>query len=122
MEEIGRVGALLHFEIKSLQESFKNLGFFLKPDNYQNQDWKWLLAKIEKKLNHWSHKWLSRARRLVLIKSVLMAVPVYWASLMWVPKGILASIDKLCSRFLWAGSKVEHVTPWVAWEKIVRPK
>ena len=41
---------------------------------------------------------------------------------MWVPKGILASIDKLCSRFLWARSKVEHVTPWVAWDKISRPK
>ena len=51
-----------------------------------------------------------------------MAVPVYWASLIRVPKGILASIDKLCSRFLWAVSKVEHMTPWVAWDKIVRPK
>ena len=51
-----------------------------------------------------------------------MAILVYWASLSWVPKGILASIDKLCSKFLWAGSKLEHVTPWVAWDKITRPK
>eukprot|EP00253_Pinus_taeda_P029586 PITA_29586 len=122
LEESGRVGALLPFEIKSLQESFKYLGFLLKPDTYRVQDWKWLLIKIEKKLNFWSHKWLSQAGRLVLIKTVLIAIPVYWASLMWVTKGILASIDKLCSRFLWAGSKVEHVTPWVAWDKISRPK
>ena len=77
LEESGRVGALLPFEIKSLQESFKYLGFLLKPDTYQVQDWKWLLIKIEKKLNLWSHKWLSRAERLVLIKTVLMAIPVY---------------------------------------------
>jgi len=51
-----------------------------------------------------------------------MAIPVYWASLSWVPKGILTSIEKLCSEFLWAGSKSERVTPWIAWGKIARPK
>lgn len=55
-EEVGRVEALLQFEVKSLQDKFKYLGFFLKLDKYGNHDWKWLLAKIEKKLNHWSFK------------------------------------------------------------------
>ncbi len=58
----------------------------------------------------------------MLIKYVLMTVPIYWASLTWVPKGILSSIDKLCSRFLWAGSKSEKVTPWIAWDKVAHPK
>eukprot|EP00253_Pinus_taeda_P020431 PITA_20431 len=96
---------VLNFEVKVLEDTFKYLGFLLKPDNYRIKDWNWILAKIESNLKHWSFKWLSRAGRLVLIKSVLMVVPVYWASLTWVPKGILTSIDKLCSRFLWAGSK-----------------
>jgi len=51
-----------------------------------------------------------------------MAVPVFWASLTWVPKGVLSQIDKVCSRFLWAGSKSEKVTPWIAWDKVARPK
>ena len=59
---------------------------------------------------------------MVLIKSVVMEILVYWASLIWMPKSILMKINKICSRFLWAGSKSEHVTPWVAWEKLVRPK
>ena len=65
---------------------------------------------------------MSRAGRLVLIKSVLMEIPVYWASLSWVPKGILSSIDKLCRNFLWIGTKQDKVSPWVAWDKISKSK
>ena len=53
------------------------MGFYLKPNAYRNNDWFWLLRKIEKKLVAWSHKWLSRTDRLVLVKVVLEAVPVY---------------------------------------------
>ena len=70
----------------------------------------------------WSHKWLSRAGRLVLVKAVLEAIPVYWMSLTWIPKGILESIRRICFRFLWSGKKEEQVTPWVNWKRIVVPK
>eukprot|EP00253_Pinus_taeda_P009549 PITA_09549 len=74
------------------------------------------------KISHWSFKWLSRAGRLTLIKSVLLAIPVYWAALTWVPKGTMDKIRRLCSRFLWDGSKENSVLPWVGWDKVVRPK
>eukprot|EP00253_Pinus_taeda_P015495 PITA_15495 len=121
-ELVRRVESVLNFEVKSLEDSFKYMGFFLKPDNYMIKYWNWILAKLESKLKHWSYKCLSRAGRLVLIKSALMEIPIYWASLTWVPKGILNSIDKLCSKFLWARSKFERVTLWIAWDKIARPK
>lgn len=59
---------------------------------------------------------------MTLIKSVLLVIPVYWAALTWVPKGILEKIKRICCRFLWVGSKEESVLPWVAWEKVARPK
>eukprot|EP00253_Pinus_taeda_P026386 PITA_26386 len=43
-------------------------------------------------------------------------------SLTWVPKGILEKIGRICNRFLWVGSKEDSVLPWVAWEKVARPK
>ena len=51
-----------------------------------------------------------------------MAIPVFWAMLAWVPRNILSRVHKLCSKFLWAGSKEEKVLPWVAWDRISRPK
>ena len=81
-----------------------------------------MVANIEARIYHWSFKWLSRAGRLTLIKSVLLAIPVYWVALTWVPKGILEKIRIICSRFLWVGSKEDLVLPWIAWEKVARPK
>jgi len=59
---------------------------------------------------------------LTLIKSVLLAIPVYWAALTWVPKGVLDKIRRICSKFLWAGVKESSVLPWVAWDKLAIPK
>ena len=70
----------------------------------------------------WSHKWLSRARRLVLVKSVLEAIPIYWMYLSWIPKGILEVTRRICLRFLWSGKKETEVTPWVSWKRVVVPK
>ena len=82
-----------------LDEGLKYLGFSLKANLYRKQDWLWLVGKVEKRLMVWSHKWLSRAGRLVLVKAVLEAIPVYWMSLSWIPKGILERIRRICFRF-----------------------
>eukprot|EP00253_Pinus_taeda_P016263 PITA_16263 len=49
-------------------------------------------------------------------------MPVFWAALTWIPKGTLHKIKKLYNRFLWSGSKEDSILPWVAWDKIARPK
>lgn len=106
-----------------LEDGLKYLGLNLKPNDYQKHDWKWLLEKLEKRIFSWSHKWLSRAGWLVLVKSVLEAILVYWMSFSWIPKGILEAARKiLCSRFLWSGKEESHVTPWVRWDCIALPK
>ena len=70
----------------------------------------------------WSHKWFSRAGRLVLVKAVLEAIPVYWMSLSYIPKGILERIRRICFIFLWSGKKDDQTTPWVNWKRIATPK
>jgi hypothetical protein len=75
-------------------EGMKYLGFSLKPNNYSKRDWQWLCLKLKKdctpgKIDGYP------ACRLVLVKSVLEAIPVYWTSLAWVPKGILEKISQL---------------------------
>ena len=71
----------LPFQVGGLDVSLKYLGFQLKPNAYQKGDWMWLIAKIEKRIKGWSHRWLSWAGRLDLVKSVLEAIPFYWMAL-----------------------------------------
>eukprot|EP00253_Pinus_taeda_P033361 PITA_33361 len=120
--ECSQITAILPFDVHTMDSPFKYLGFWLKPNSYKKQDWNWLVAKIEAKIGHWSFKWLSRAGRLTLVNSVLQAMPIFWAALTWIPKGILHKIKRICSRFLWSGAKENSVLPWVAWDKIARPK
>eukprot|EP00253_Pinus_taeda_P036521 PITA_36521 len=122
VQERGRLHSVLPFQPSTLELPFKYLGFWLKPNDYKKEDWNWLIPKIESRISHWSFKWLSKAGRLTLIKSVLLAFPVYWVALTWVPKGTMDKIRRLCSRFLWDGSKENSVLPWVGWDKVARPK
>jgi hypothetical protein len=77
------------FNQRTLDEGLKYLGFHLKQNCYEKEDWTWIIEKLEKRLKSWSFRWLSREGRLILIKSVLEAILVYWMSLAWIPKGIL---------------------------------
>eukprot|EP00253_Pinus_taeda_P001598 PITA_01598 len=86
--ECSRISNLFPYQIQPLDSPFKYLGFWLKPDSYKKEDWNWIIAKLESRISHWSFRWLSRAGRVTLIKSVLLAIPVYWAALTWIPKGL----------------------------------
>lgn len=99
-QEKAHISSVFPFDMCNMETPFKYLGFWLKPNDYKKKDWNWLIVKIEARVTHWSYKWLSRAGRLTLIKSVLLAMPVYWAALTWVPKGILDKIRRICCRFL----------------------
>jgi hypothetical protein len=98
----------LPFQVFDLDEGLKYLGFQLKPNDYRKTDWLWLIAKLEKILKVWSHRWLSRAGRLVLVKAVLEAIPVYWMSLSWIPKGILEKVRRLVFLICGRGTKIKR--------------
>ena len=59
---------------------------------------------------------------MVLIKAVLQSIPVYWASIAYIPKGILTKIRKKCFAFLWTASKQNNGIPLVKWTNIDLPK
>lgn len=110
------------YSIHPLDRGLKYLGFWLKPTCQRIADWVRLVTKLEKRLNCWTHRYLSRAGRLVLIKSILEATPVFWMALAWIPRHILARLQKLCNRYLWTGNQDKHIFSWISWQKIALPK
>ena len=59
---------------------------------------------------------------MVLIKAMLQSIPVYWASIAYIPKGILTKIRKKCFTFLWIANKQNNGIPLVKWINIAQPK
>jgi hypothetical protein len=110
------------FQVIHFGEGLKYLGNMLKPNGYKQQDWSWLISKVEKRIQFWCNHWLSRSDRLTLVKLVLEAIPVYWQYLAHIPKGILEKIRKICFRFLWSGKEGQESIHWMKWKSIARPK
>ena len=61
-----------------------------------------VLDRIRARLAGWKGRLLSIAGRRVLVRSVLSALPTFALTVLKVPKKILAEVDKIRRRFLWA--------------------
>ena len=96
-----------------LQLLIKYLGIPLGANLRHERPWVPLLGKVAKKLSSWKSIVLSRAGRLVLIKSVHNSLPLYYMGLSKVPKKVLEKLVGIQRRFLWAGSDGRRGIPLV---------
>nr|KYP48574.1 hypothetical protein KK1_029725 [Cajanus cajan] len=55
--------------------------------------WQPVVREVEKKLSKWKSKLLSFGGRLVLLKSVLHSIPIYFFSFFKAPKGIISHLS-----------------------------
>jgi hypothetical protein len=124
MEESGMVPfkEIFSFSYVPIENGFKYLGYFLKPNCYKADDWRWLIKKFEKRIDHWCNRWLSLGGRLVLIKAVLVSQPVYWMSMAVVPNSVLVKLRQLIFSFLWSGCSERKRLHLCNWDTIARPK
>lgn len=83
-----------------------------------NSIWKPVLDRISKRLVAWKARLLSRAGRLVLIKSILNSIPLYYLSLFKIPKGIVDKIISMQRHFFWCNHVNKKGLPLVKWELI----
>ncbi|KAL2243059.1 UNVERIFIED_CONTAM: hypothetical protein Sindi_0423900 [Sesamum indicum] len=79
-----------------------------------------LLLKIDERITGWEGLALSYAERVQIIKSVLMALSVYWASAFILLKGVIKDIEKRLWSFLWKGTGSSGYTK-VAWKEVCKP-
>ncbi|XP_056690403.1 uncharacterized protein [Spinacia oleracea] len=97
------------------------LGFPLtdkRPTKNQTLD---ICRKIKNKLASWKAKCLSKAGRLVLIKSTLTTIANYSMQILYLPKKTLQTIDQACANFLWDSEPQKKKTHLVAWLKACGP-
>ena len=67
----------------------KYLGAPLAESTIRKISWKDILDKIKQNLNHWTFRALNFPSRLILVKFVLQAMPLYLFSVLAAPKSVI---------------------------------
>ena len=78
--------------------------------------------KLEGRLQGWYSKTLSQGAKEVLLKSVALALPVYAMSVFRLPKDLCARITSAIVEYWWGSGDKKRKIPWVAWQKLCKPK
>lgn len=84
-------------------------------------DYQFLITKVSAKLTSWKGKLMSQAGRVVMIKSVLQSLPVYYMATAALPKGVIDKIEALIRGFFWGKPEGTRYLAYVAWAKIQTP-
>jgi hypothetical protein len=103
-QEIQYISHNLNIHIHDVGDGLKYLIFTLKSNGYYKNDWLWLQAKVAKTIHAWCNHWISRVGRLLLVRSILESIPVYWATLAWIPNKSLGKIRQISYKFIWSFS------------------
>ena len=100
----------------------KYLGALLAESTIKQVSWKELLDKMKQKLTHWTYRALNFPSRMVLVKAVLQAMPLYLFSVLSAPKAVLKQIRNIQRNFLWGSTDDRRKWALVYWATICRPK
>ncbi|XP_050222272.1 uncharacterized protein LOC126672364 [Mercurialis annua] len=114
------VAAVLKCKIESLPITYLGLPLSFKAANAKL--WAPVMNNFPKKLSVWKGNLLYLARRLVLIKSVLSSLPVYFMCSFHTPKAVLLSLEQCMRKFLWGGSSSSLSFSKVAWHDVRLPR
>jgi len=101
---------------------FVYLGLPIGGDSRRLSFWKPVVDRIVDRLSSWKNKFLSFGGLLVLLKSILSSISVYFLSFFKAPVGIISSIESIFKKFFWGGGEDNRKIAWINWNSICSPK
>ena len=85
----------------------------------RNSTFAYIKDRVWHKINSWSSKYLSKAGREIMIKSVLQAIPSYVMSIFLLPTNLINTIEKMMNYLWWGHDRTSHRgINWLNWEKL----
>jgi hypothetical protein len=100
------------------QQYDKYLGLLTLVGKSKTQAFKSIKDKVWNCLHNWKNKFLSQARKEILIKAVVQAIPTYCMSVFQLPRNLCKELHNMMQRFWWGHKENQRKIPWMSWECI----
>lgn len=115
-----RARVVLMFKQESLPVQY--LGMLLTISRPNRKEFLPLIERLEKRMEGWKGKLISRGGRLQLVKSVLTAIPIYYMMCLKLPKWVIDRIDAVRRAFLWGrNGKEGRAISLLNWPTVCMP-
>ncbi|KAL9664080.1 hypothetical protein QQ045_019477 [Rhodiola kirilowii] len=98
------------------------LGIKVGGNPANKETWEPIVQRFNLKLASWRSANLSMAGRVILIKSALCSLPLYYASIYKIPISVAKKMEMIQRRFLWGGSEGGRKIHYVKWDSVKKPK
>jgi len=117
---LAEAASILHCKLGRVP--FLYLGLPIGGDPRKLKFWQPLIDRIKSRLSGWKSKNLSLGGRLVLLKSVLSSLLVYFLSFFKAPACIISSIESIFNCFFFWGCEEVRKISWINWDTICSKK
>jgi hypothetical protein len=101
---------------------FNYLGLPVGANSKKVSTWLPMLEKLRNRLDSWGNKYVSLGGRIVLLNSVLNAIPIFFLSYLKMPAKVVKLVTRIQREFLWGGVRGGRKICWVKWRKICHPR
>lgn len=82
-----------------------------------------VIAKIRKKLRNWCNRFLSLTSKVIILKHILRAMPIYNFMVFEHSIAHFKELEAICKWFLWGTNEDGNARkPLIAWDKITQGK
>ena len=100
-------------EARIMNECEKYLGLPMVGGQSKVSTFKELQERITKRVKGWKEKFILKAGREVLIKTIAQAIPTYSMSIFKIPKVVGDSINSTLAKYYWGQTKDEKKIHWI---------
>ncbi|XP_028554221.1 uncharacterized protein LOC114580528 [Dendrobium catenatum] len=102
-------------------QSLEYLGIQLVMRKLTKSDFTKVVRSVSDKVNVWGRRHLSLAGRATLIRTSLLATPMYLMTHTAVPAGTLNAIERMARQFLWQKNPSKKGLHYVSWRELCCP-
>uniref|UniRef100_A0A803PH95 DUF4283 domain-containing protein n=1 Tax=Cannabis sativa TaxID=3483 RepID=A0A803PH95_CANSA len=107
--------------IREAEENRKYLGLPSSIGRNKTGVFSFVVDKVQKRIQTWDNKLLSRASKEVLIKAVVQDLSAYTMNLFFLPLGTCHQMESAISRFWWKSNNSKGIH-WLSWDKLTAHK